>query len=64
MLEYVDGKALDIIRSRFPEIPQEAQAALLIESEGEVDLEEWEQRLTAASALVDASLVRNERPGS
>jgi len=55
MLEYVDRKALDIIRSRFPEIPQEAQAALLIESEGEADLEEWEQRLTAASALVDAS---------
>jgi FAD/FMN-containing dehydrogenase len=55
MLEYVDRKALDIIRSRFPDIPQEAEAALLIESEGAVDLDEWEERLKAASALVDAS---------
>lgn len=55
MLEYVDRKALDIIHTRFPDIPADAQAALLIESEGEADLDEWEQRLQAASALIDAS---------
>jgi FAD/FMN-containing dehydrogenase len=56
MLEYVDRKALDIIHTRFPDIPSNAQAALLIESEGEADIDEWEQRLQAASALI-------ERPG-
>src|SRR5436190_7994241 len=55
MLEYVDRKALDIIRSRFPDIPQEAQAALLSESEGEADLDEWDERLSSANALVEAS---------
>jgi FAD/FMN-containing dehydrogenase len=55
MLEYVDRKALDIIHTRFPDIPHNAQAALLIESEGEADIDEWEQRLQAASALIDAS---------
>jgi FAD/FMN-containing dehydrogenase len=55
MLEYVDRKALDMIRARFPEIPKEAEAALLIESEGEADLDDWEQRLQLASALVESS---------
>ena len=59
MLEYVDRKALDMIRSRFPDIPRQAQAALLIESQSEADVEadvdEWEQRLQAASALIDGS---------
>jgi len=55
MLEYVDCKALDIIRSRFPDIPEIVQAALLIEVEGDANLDEWEQRLKAASALIDAS---------
>ena len=55
MLEYVDRKALDIIRPRYSDIPQRAQAALLIESEGEADLDEWEQRLVSARALTEAS---------
>ena len=55
MLEYVDRNALDIIRPRFPDIPQQATAALLIEAEGEPDLDAWERRLKAANALVDAS---------
>ena len=63
MLEYVDRNALDIIRPRFPDIPQQATAALLIEAEGEPDLDAWERRLKAANALVDASVVRDERAG-
>ena len=55
MLEYVDRNALAIIRPRFPDIPQQATAALLIEAEGEPDLEAWERRLRAANALMDAS---------
>jgi FAD/FMN-containing dehydrogenase len=55
MLEYVDRKALDIIQTRFPDIPHNAQAALLIEAEGEADIDEWEQRLQDASALIDGS---------
>lgn len=60
MLEYADRKALDMIRPRFPDIPANAEAALLIESagnqaEGEADLDQWEQRLRSASALIDSS---------
>jgi FAD/FMN-containing dehydrogenase len=51
----VDRNALDIIRPRFPDIPQQATAALLIEAEGEPDLDAWERRLKAGNALVDAS---------
>ena len=55
MLEYVDREALRIIRPRFPEIPTQATAALIIEAEGEVDYDAWEERLKAANALDDAS---------
>jgi FAD/FMN-containing dehydrogenase len=54
MLEYVDRNSLDLISGRYPEIPKEAQAALLIEAEGD-EIDEWEGRLTSAGALVDAS---------
>jgi FAD/FMN-containing dehydrogenase len=54
MLEYVDRNSLDLISGRYPEIPKEAQAALLIEVEGD-EIDEWEARLTSAGALVDAS---------
>jgi FAD/FMN-containing dehydrogenase len=56
MLEYVDRNALKLLLHRYPEIPAEAQAALLIEAEG-VDLDAWETRLTAAGALLDASWI-------
>ena len=56
MLEYADHASLEMIRSRYPEIPREARAALLIEAEGQ-DLEVWEQRLTEAEALLDASWI-------
>jgi FAD/FMN-containing dehydrogenase len=52
MLEYVGRSALDFLLGRYPEIPREAAAALLIEGE---DLEGWDLRLTEANALTDAS---------
>jgi len=59
MLEYVDRNALNLISGRYPEIPQAAQAALLIEAEGD-DIDVWETRLTSAGALVDASWFATE----
>jgi FAD/FMN-containing dehydrogenase len=54
MLEYVDRNSLDLLRRRYPEIPKQAIAALLIEAEGDyVDL--WEERLLSAGALIEAS---------
>ena len=60
MLEYFDGPALELLRTRYPDIPGTAQAALLIESEGssggvDEDLEAWEARLVEGHALVEAS---------
>jgi FAD/FMN-containing dehydrogenase len=54
MLEYADVDALDMLRVRYPEIPKQAKAALLMEAEGD-DVEGWEQRLTESHALVEAS---------
>jgi FAD/FMN-containing dehydrogenase len=55
MLEYVDRNSLDLIHGRYPEIPDAAGAALLIESEGSADLNDWESRLRAAHALLEES---------
>jgi len=54
MLEYADRPSLDLIRSSYPEIPRAAQAALLIEAEGD-DLDAWERRLDQSHALIEAS---------
>jgi FAD/FMN-containing dehydrogenase len=54
MLEYVDRNSLHLLRGRYPEIPKDALAALLIEAEGD-DIDLWEQRLNASGAMVDAS---------
>jgi FAD/FMN-containing dehydrogenase len=54
MIEYVDRNALDLLRGRYPEIPTEARAALLIEAEGE-EVEVWDGRLSAAGAMQEAS---------
>ena len=54
MLEYADGRSLQLLRSRYPEIPTAASAALLIEAEGD-DVEVWETRLEESRALMDAS---------
>jgi FAD/FMN-containing dehydrogenase len=58
MLEYLDEAALGLLKTRFPEIPAEARAALLIEQEiqaGDDAEEAWLDRLEAASALLEAS---------
>ena len=59
MMEYFDKPSLDLLRARFPEIPSNAAAALLIEQElaGEDDPEtqRWLDRITRAKALVDDS---------
>jgi FAD/FMN-containing dehydrogenase len=54
MMEYADKNSLELLRGRYPEIPKQAQAALLIEAEGD-DVEGWEARLSEAGALVEAS---------
>ncbi len=59
MLEYFDGASLRLLRSRFPEIPEKAQAAILFEQEltGEDDpeVDAWADRVDAAHALADDS---------
>jgi FAD/FMN-containing dehydrogenase len=58
MLEYIDAASLDLLRPRFPEIPAEGRAALLIEQEaakGEDAEEAWIERLEASAALLEAS---------
>lgn len=59
MLEYVDRNSLRLLSGRYPEIPREASAALLIEAEN-ADLEAWEARLVDAGALVEASWFATE----
>jgi FAD/FMN-containing dehydrogenase len=54
MIEYADRNSLEMLRTRYPEIPRNAQAALLIEAEGD-EIEAWEQRLHQQNALTEAS---------
>ena len=59
MLEYFDQPSLALLRRRYPEIPGEAQAALLfdqdLESEDDGEIDAWLERVEAAGALVEAS---------
>lgn len=55
MMEYVDRNSLDLISGRYPDIPTEAGGALLIEAEGEVNLDAWDERLVSARALSEQS---------
>ena len=57
MLEYMDAGSLDLLRSRFSEIPANAQAALLIEQEipeGDA-VDEWVDRLEITGAFIEKS---------
>ena len=54
MLEYADRPSLDMIRGRYPEIPESANAAVLIEAEG-ADVDGWVGRLEESQALMEAS---------
>jgi FAD/FMN-containing dehydrogenase len=59
LLEYLDGASLDFMRSSYPNIPQQAGAALLIEqdleSEDDPQVDVWVDRLDKHQALSDES---------
>jgi FAD/FMN-containing dehydrogenase len=59
MLEYMDRPSLDLLRTRYPDIPAEATAAVLIdqdlESEDDPEVDLWLERIEAAGALAEAS---------
>jgi FAD/FMN-containing dehydrogenase len=59
MLEYMDAPSLDLLRSRFDDIPREARAALLIEQEldreDSDDIDAWADRLIETGSLDEAS---------
>jgi FAD/FMN-containing dehydrogenase len=55
MLEYFDRPSLDLLRTRFPEIPARARAAILfdqeMESEDDPEIDLWLERLEGTGAL-------------
>ena len=59
MLEYFDRPSLDLLRTRFPEIPAAARAAILfdqeMESEDDPEIDLWLERLEGTGALVEDS---------
>ncbi len=59
MLEYMDAHSLDIVRARYPEIPSEAAAALLIEqelpSDDSPEVDAWIDRIEASGGLLEGS---------
>jgi FAD/FMN-containing dehydrogenase len=59
MLEYLDGASLDLLRTRFREIPDTAHAAILFEQElsgdDDPEVDVWAERVEAARALTDNS---------
>ena len=59
MIEYIDAASLDLLRTRFPEIPAAARAALLIEqelaSEDDPEVDRWLERIETAGALAEDS---------
>ena len=68
MLEYFNAPSLGLLRQRFPEIPAQAGAAVLVEqdleSEDGPEVDAWLERVEAAGALVEDSwfaLAANDR---
>ncbi len=59
MLEYLDRVSLDLLRTRFPEVPRAIGGAVLFEQEldqaGEEEMDRWDGRLSRAGALVEGS---------
>jgi FAD/FMN-containing dehydrogenase len=59
MLEYFDAPSLALLRSRFPEIPNGACAAILfdqeLESEDDAEIDAWTERIEHAGALAEDS---------
>ncbi|MBV9669762.1 MAG: FAD-binding oxidoreductase [Acidobacteriales bacterium] len=58
-LEFIDGNSLAILRTRYPEIPKDGHAALLIEqnlpSEDDPEVDLWADRLQKQRAFEDES---------
>ncbi len=67
MLEYADRASLELLRSRYPNIPLAAHAALLIESESNEsegnEVEAWLERLEESHALIDDSWFAQDPKG-
>lgn len=59
MLEYLDVHSLELLRSRFPEIPAAARAAILFDqelsSEDDPEVDHWINRIEASRAMVEES---------
>jgi FAD/FMN-containing dehydrogenase len=57
MLEYVDDPALRMIEQRYPDVPPQARAALIMEQivEGDSDIDDWTDRLEETGAMEAAS---------
>ena len=59
MLEYFDEASLGLLRTRHPEIPGEARAAILfdqeLDSEDDAEVDAWLERVESAGALVEGS---------
>jgi len=53
MLEYVDDPALRMIEQRYPDVPKQARAAIIMEQivGGEHDLDAWAERLATTGAM-------------
>ena len=57
MLEYVDHAALKMIATKFPEIPEPARGALIVEQivESDADIDAWADRLEEMQGMGDLS---------
>ncbi len=59
MLEYLDRASLDLLRTRYTEIPAAAQAAILFDqaltSEDDPEVDQWLERIQAAGAFEEES---------
>jgi FAD/FMN-containing dehydrogenase len=59
MLEYMDANSIAVLRERYPEMPRNAAAALLIEqeleSEDDPEADAWIERIEASGALAEDS---------
>jgi FAD/FMN-containing dehydrogenase len=59
MIEYFNDSSLEMLRQRFPEMPREARAALLVEqdlaSEDDPEVDRWLERVQDAGGLAEAS---------
>lgn len=59
MLEYMDANSIEVLRARYPEMPKEAKAVLMIEqelaSEDDPEVDVWIERIEASGALAEGS---------